>query len=82
MDIPTTTLGFVGLGAVAVIMTVLGWRRRMTATRFIERSRLSDRPRSRSFTDWFAGDPVLFTGGDAGSVDCSAGTEGGGGGCD
>ena len=83
MDITTTTLGFASLGAVAVIAIVLVWpRRRVTTNRFLGRSPLPGRPGSRSLTDWFASDPVLYTGGDAGSADCSAGSDGEGGGCD
>jgi hypothetical protein len=84
MDITTTTLGFASVGAVAAIAIVLAWpRRRVTTHRFLGRPPFPRRPGSRSLTDWFAGDPVLFTGGDAGSADCSAGSDGGGGGgCD
>jgi len=82
MDVTITTLGFVGLGAVAVVMIALAWPRRTTSKRFVGRSRLSHRPASRSFTNWVAGDPVLFTGADAGAADCGAGGDGGGGGCD
>lgn len=83
MDIiATATLGFVALGSLIVIMIVLAWprRRRMSATRFVARSRLKGAPAARGSTNWFAGDAVLFTGSDAGSADCSAGGDGGGGG--
>ncbi len=82
MEITTTILGFVGLGIVAVVAIVLAWwpRRRAMATRLVAWSASSGRHDSRSFTDWFAGDPVLFVGGDAAPADCGA-ADGGGGGC-
>jgi hypothetical protein len=82
MDI-ITTLGFGGLAAAAVIAVVLSWpRRRASMNRFVKRSGSPARPDRRSATDHWFGDPVLFVGGDAGSADCSAGSDGGGGSCD
>lgn len=81
MEITTLTLGVVGLAAVGVIAIILARpRRRVTTTRFVPRS-VSARPGRRGSTGWFASDPVLFVGADAGSADCGAGADGGGG-CD
>jgi hypothetical protein len=75
MEITTSMIGFVGLGTVAVIAIVLAWPRRRPA----RANRFGGRP-TRS-PEWFSSDPVLFTG-DAGSADCGAGSDGGGGSCD
>jgi hypothetical protein len=69
MEITTTTVALIGLGMTAVlatvVATVLAWRRRrVTATRLVDWSASSGQPASPSFTDWFAGDPVLFVGAD------------------
>jgi hypothetical protein len=84
MEITTTTLGFVGLAAVAVtaiILAVVRPRQRGATNRFVGRSASAARRRSWRSTNWYASDPVLFVGGDAASADCSAGADGGGGSC-
>jgi len=81
MEITTTTLGYAGLAAVAVIAILLArpWRR-TTAKRFVRRP--ASIPRGRpGLTDWFASDPLLFVGADTPSADCGGG-DGGGGSCD
>jgi hypothetical protein len=82
MDI-ITALGFIGLAAVVVIAIVVAWpRRRMPTIRLARRSASSGRSGSGWFSDWSAGNPVFFVGGDAGTSDCGAGGDSGSGGSD
>ncbi len=83
MEITTTTLGYGGLAAVAVIAILLARPWRATTNRFGRRP-ASIRPGRPGSTDWFASDPVLFVGAGAASAECSAAGDGGGGGgsCD
>lgn len=81
MDLTTAILGFVSLGALAVITIVLAWpRRRVTTNRVLNRWSAPGRPGSRRQSNWFASDPLLFTGADPSAADCGAGGDGGGGG--
>jgi hypothetical protein len=81
MEITSTTLGYLGLTAAAVIAILLArpWRRAAT-NRFVNRSAALARPRSRR-SAWFGSDPLLFVGAEGGSADCSAAADAGGGGC-
>jgi hypothetical protein len=85
MDITTTTIGLIVLAAVAALAVVGVWPRRrpMIVGPTSGRSTRPVRSGSRSSHQWFGGDPVYYLGGDAGSADCGAGADGGGGGgCD
>jgi hypothetical protein len=83
MEITTVTLGVAGLAALAIIAAVFARsRRRAAANPFVKPSVSPARPARRGSTHWFSSDPVLFVGSTAGSANCGAGGDGGGGSCD